>query len=167
MNRARILNFAGSNLNFRPPAPKDRQLQRQGWRQVAGAGKVSGHSGRDGGSTQRRRRDVSWNVVNCGVDRATSSSSPELAADSDLQATAETEGWVEISHCLLAGGGESRRAKRASHDDQKQRGAPEKGTSKPTIPVCSVDLTSATNPRTAPTSASCRRLAAACGRPPT
>jgi hypothetical protein len=35
----------------------------------------------------------------------------ELATGSDPQATAEKEGWVGVSHCLLAGGGESRRPK--------------------------------------------------------
>jgi hypothetical protein len=35
----------------------------------------------------------------------------ELASGSDPQATAEKEGWAVVSHCLLAGGGESRRPK--------------------------------------------------------
>jgi hypothetical protein len=39
----------------------------------------------------------------------------ELAAGSDLQATAEKEWWVEVSHCLLAGGGESPRPEGASN----------------------------------------------------
>jgi hypothetical protein len=40
----------------------------------------------------------------------------ELAAGSEMQATAEKEGRVGVSHRLLAGGGESRRAQRASND---------------------------------------------------
>jgi len=42
----------------------------------------------------------------------------ELAAGSDSQATAEKEGWVAVSHRLLAGGGESRRALRTSNDPE-------------------------------------------------
>ncbi len=40
---------------------------------------------------------------------------PELAAGSDVQAAAEKEGRAEVSHRLLAGGGESRRPKGASN----------------------------------------------------
>jgi hypothetical protein len=35
-----------------------------------------------------------------------------------VQATAEKEGWVVVRHRLLAGGGESRRALRASNDPE-------------------------------------------------
>ena len=35
----------------------------------------------------------------------------DLAAGSDPQAAAEEEVWAVVSHCLLAGGGESRRPK--------------------------------------------------------
>ena len=40
---------------------------------------------------------------------------PELAAGRDVQATAEKEGWAEVSHRLLAGGGESRRPRAVSN----------------------------------------------------
>jgi hypothetical protein len=42
----------------------------------------------------------------------------ELAAGNEMQATAEEERWVEVRHRLLAGGGESRRARRASNDSE-------------------------------------------------
>ena len=62
----------------------------------------------------------------------------ELAAGSDPQATAEKEGWAEVSHCLLAGGGESRRPKAVCNPGSgasitNKKGAP-KGSSR--ILVC-------------------------------
>jgi len=45
----------------------------------------------------------------------------ELAHGSDLWRTAEMEGWVEVGHPQLAGGGESRRPKGVSNSEIQLR----------------------------------------------